>query len=248
MTDGEVKKFVDDIGFAIDAIRAKRTAAGKYGVDKVVLDEMDKQIVQLSAIKLEAQMELGDRSAGMEKNIIGRPKVVQGMDDFSEPKTKAAQLSDIGIQKQRAAEFEAMARNRPAVEQYIEESVSSGKAPTKSGALKIAKQQESYIKEDDTKPKKESPTAVRKKAAERDANIISAISGLIGGSETSYYGIDELVADIAANGENAVSTLKMFLSQWTALFETEENRKEVAKAIDDFYYRNIIRLKGEFNL
>ena len=243
----EVKQYVDVIGDAINGLKAKRNAAEHLNCDQSVIDEMDRQIREYSAMKLQAQMELGKRTAEMEKNITGRgDKVFHSVEDFKP--TKSNQLSTLGIAPQRANDFEKMHKNKDVVNQYIEESLEKGKAPSRNGALNEIKKQEAYIKESDVNPKKGKSKVDRKKAAERDANIEAAIFSLKGAGESTQYGIEELIADIAANGENAVSTLRMFLSQWAWLFQTDDSKKEVSKAIDDFYYRNIIYLKGEFNL
>ena len=67
------------------------------------------QIRKYSAFKIRCQMELGERTARMEKNITGRgDKVARTTGDFKPTKTK--QLSDLGISKQRASELKYITR------------------------------------------------------------------------------------------------------------------------------------------
>lgn len=251
MVTGEVKKFVDDISLAIDAIKAKRTAAGRYGFDKTSIDEMDEQIVQLSAIKLEALVELGGRTAEMETLSGNRTDLIRTVEEV---KTKSDQLKELGIAPQRATENEKMFHNKEIVDQYIADSVANGKVPSKRGVLREIDRKESYVEIDSmggvkTKSDRKGvdPRTIREEAKKRDSKIAEAINGLVS-KDASNYSIDDLVHDIVANGENAVSSLKMFLESKLDLFQGDEERKMVSKAIDESYWRKVVCLKGELNL
>ena len=131
----EVKDGVDKIGAIIGAL----SAAKKACADQADIDKVDDQIRSYSALRLRWQMELGRRTAAIEKNITGRgDKVVQTPDDFKP--TKTAALEALGISKQRASENERMASEPQIVEEYIERTVEQKETPTTSGALKASQE------------------------------------------------------------------------------------------------------------
>ena len=176
------------------------------------------------------------------------------MEDFSEPKSKSDQLKELGIAPQRATENEKMFHNKEIVDQYIANSISNGKVPSKRGVLREIDKKESYVEIDSmggvkTKSDRKGvdPRTIREEARKRDSKIAEAINGLVS-KDTSNYSIEDLVHDIAANGENAVSSLKMFLESKLDLFQGDEERKMVSKAIDESYWRKVVCLKGELNL
>ena len=92
------------------------------------------------------------------------------------------------------------------------------------------------------------PGGFSKEERERRAYIASAAQMLYDTGTDNQYNLDSLVCDIEANGNSACSVLKSLIEPWKHLFESDDGRKVIAKAIDDYYWRNIIRLKGEFNL
>ena len=69
-------------------------------------------------------MELGERTAKMEKSETAKSKVYE-----SEARTyKKDQLHSIGLSKQRASEYEQLVKpeNRPIVEHYLEKAETTG--------------------------------------------------------------------------------------------------------------------------
>ena len=132
----DIKQTVDKVGAYVDALAAAKRAT----TDQSTINEIDEQIRKYSAFKIRCQMELGERTARLEKNITGRgDKVARTTGDFKPTKTK--QLSDLGISTQRASEYEQLIKpeNKPIVEQYIKEREELKEAPTLSGALKEIK-------------------------------------------------------------------------------------------------------------
>lgn len=89
--------------------------------------------------ELKAQLELGKRTVKMGSNGGDRRS-----NNFSRQRmateTKNERLAEIGISHQRASEYERMAEDEETVEQYIEDSLANGKAPTKGGAYKEVKE------------------------------------------------------------------------------------------------------------
>lgn len=128
----DIKQYVDVIGDAIDALKAKRNAAGHLSVDKSILDEMDAQIREYSAMKLRAEMELGKKTAAMPKAQGVKSDFRQGTAEV--PKEKA--LGKIGISHQRASDMERMAKHEETVNRYIDHQLSIGETPTKAGAFR----------------------------------------------------------------------------------------------------------------
>lgn len=133
----EVKQYVDVIGDAINALKAKRSAAGHLNADKSIIDAMDSQIREYSAMKLRAEMEMGKRTAELEKNSGGDRR----SEEFQKSEvrtfeTKQSTLDELGIPKQRASEYERLARNETTVEAYIADRLAHDEVPTRSGAQK----------------------------------------------------------------------------------------------------------------
>lgn len=130
----EVKQCVDLIGDAIQALKSKRNAAGHIGASKAVIDEMDAQIREYSAMKLKAEIELGKRTAAIKPNTDfhgNRFSDVQGTDNT----TKQSELKSIGISRQRASDYERMAKHEAVVSDYIDRQLERGETPTKAGAM-----------------------------------------------------------------------------------------------------------------
>ena len=155
----DIKQYVDVIGDAIDALKAKRNAAGHLNVDKAVVDEMDAQIREYSAMKLSAEMELGKKTAALEQT----DHRYGNQHDISHPagEAKKDRLKKIGVSSQRASDMERMAKHEEVVNRYIDHQLSIGETPTKAGAFrKIA----------ETAPKPKTP----KQAAEEHIKEIKA--------------------------------------------------------------------------
>lgn len=127
----EVKQCVDLIGDAIQALKSKRNAAGHIGASKAVIDEMDTQIREYSAMKLKAEIELGKRTAAMPKAVNQHNVPHHGVVE----QTKTEALSEMGITQQRASDYERMAKHEAVVSDYIDRQLERGETPTKAGAM-----------------------------------------------------------------------------------------------------------------
>lgn len=127
----EVKQTVDKVGAYVDAL----AAAKKATTDQNTIDEIEEQIRKYSAFKMRCQIELGERTSKMETKSGQRNDLVRRSDEV---KSKSEQLSDLGLSKQRASEYEQLAKseNRPIVEHYLEKTEKAGEVPTSNGALK----------------------------------------------------------------------------------------------------------------
>jgi len=101
------------------------------------------QIRKYSAFKIRCQMELGERTARMEKGSGGDRKSSDFKSYHEETfeNTKKSQLSDIGLTRKQAWQNEQLIKpeNKPIVEQYIKEREELKEVPTLSGALKEIK-------------------------------------------------------------------------------------------------------------
>lgn len=144
MVISEVKTFLNDITFNIKAMEAQRKRMGEFGADQSDLDTMDWQIAQMKSLKLQAQVELGKRSAEMDTASGSRTDLIRNTEEV---KTKAEQLAELDITPQRANEYEKLAKHEDVVNQYIGEMLSKGKAPSTNGALNEVKKQSEYIAE-----------------------------------------------------------------------------------------------------
>ena len=131
----EVKQCVDLIGDAIQALKSKRNAAGHIGASKAVIDEMDAQIREYSAMKLKAEIELGKRTAAIPKTSGNQHTVLSPQ--CGESKTDA--LSQIGITPQRASDYERMAKHESYVDQYIDRKLELGQTPTRHEVMREIK-------------------------------------------------------------------------------------------------------------
>lgn len=163
----EVKQCVDLIGDAIQALKSKRNAAGHIGASKAVVDEMDAQIREYSAMKLKAEIELGKRTAAMPKAVNQYKMQVHGTDE--QHKEKA--LGEMGITKQRASEFERMAKHEGYVDQYIDRKLALGQTPTRHEVMREIQRAE----------RPDTPTQAAKQAIKeiQDAKVVD-----IGAAET----------------------------------------------------------------
>ena len=134
MPTEDVKQYVDVIGDAIDDMKAKLSAAKHLKWESTTIEQMTAQINEYSAMRIQAQIELGKRTAEMEKAVKGNQftgkRSAQGTD-----KPKAEQLQEMNLPRQRANEYERMARHEDVVNRYIEEQIENGETPTKAGAL-----------------------------------------------------------------------------------------------------------------
>lgn len=158
MPVGDVKQYVDIIGDALDGMKAQLSAAKHMNADKETIDMMERQINEYSAMRVQAQVELGKRTATLEKTDYKYGNQYAQSQGLGNAKTtKAEQLKNLNIDSKRASEYEAMARNEKTVNQYIEDTLADGKAPTKNGALKKIKEEKKLVEicdegEDDTEP------------------------------------------------------------------------------------------------
>lgn len=258
MAVGEVKTFIDNITFNINAIEAERRRAGKYGADQSTLDALEWQEIQLRAIKMKAQMELGKRSAEMNTEHGGdrRSENFNFRNAELETKTKSEQLAELGVKPQRAHEYEKMNKHEDLVNEYLEESLSERKMPSQNEVLKRIKEKESYIQEGevDTKSKRKGnpqnlvPGGFSQEERKSREQIENACRTLYDKDTISQFDLDSLLRMIEVNGSKSCSVLKQLLEQWKSLFETDEDKKAVIEAINNFYWRNIVALKEEFNL
>lgn len=147
MVISEVKTFLNDITFNIKAMEAQRKRMGEFGADQSDLETMDWQIAQMKSLKLQAQVEIGKRSAEMETNKEFHGNRFSEIRNAENTKTKAEQLAELDITPQRAHEYEKLAKHEDVVNQYIGEMLSKGKAPSTNGALNEIKKQSEYIEE-----------------------------------------------------------------------------------------------------
>ena len=259
MAVGEVKTFIDNITFNINAIEAERSRAGKYGADQNTLESLEWQEIQLRAIKMKAQAELGKRCAEMSGAAGGDRRSedfqISAVRNF-ETKTKSDQLAKLGIKPQRAHEYEKMNKHEDLVNEYLEESLSERKMPSQNEVLKRIKEKESFIQEGevDTKSKRKGnpqnlvPGGFSQEERKSREQIENACRTLYDKDTISQFDLDSLLRMIEVNGSKSCSVLKQLLEQWKSLFETDEDKKAVIEAINNFYWRNIVALKGEFNL
>lgn len=128
----DIKQTVDKVGAYVDALAAAKRAT----TDQSTINEIDDQIRKYSAFKIRCQMELGERTAKMEKANKWKTSNPNSRD-----LTKAEHLSSLGISSQRASEYENLVKpeNKPIVERYLEEQEELKEAPTLSGVLKEIK-------------------------------------------------------------------------------------------------------------
>lgn len=228
MPIGEVKTYVDVIGDAIDALKAKRSAAAHFNIDNETVAEMDRQIVEYSALKVQAQMELGKRTAAMEKTKGGDPTLFQGADERG-VKTKADQLAAINLKPQRASEFERMAEHEDIVSQYIIDALANGKAPTKGGALNEIERR--------TKPR---GFTAEDRASRRETDAI--VAEMYDTENVPEYTVEMLIGIIKANAEEYVGVFRRLLSDHRDLL-TDANRPTVEEAIDTYLIKEILKVK-----
>ena len=144
----EVKQTVDKVGGYIGML----VGAKKATTDQNTINEIDDQIRKYSAFKLRCQMELGERTAKMEKNTDFHGNQYSG--DFSHGKdTKTEKVSNLGLTPKQSWQNEQLVKpeNRPIVEHYLEKAETNQEVPTMAGALKEIKASEicgNYVGED----------------------------------------------------------------------------------------------------
>lgn len=225
----EVKTYVDVIGDAIDALKAKRSAAAHFNIDNETVQEMDRQIVEYSSLKVQAQVELGKRTAAMEKNTEFHGNQYGEIRGAENTKTKTSQLASIGLKPQRASEYERMAENEDIVSQYIIDSLANGKAPTKGGALNEIERR--------TKPR---GFTAEDRASRKETDAI--VAEMYDVNNVPEYTLDMLVGIIQANAEEYVGVFRRLLSDHKDLL-TPENIPIVEEAIDNYLINEILKVK-----
>ena len=245
----DVKKYVDLIGDAIDALKINRNASSHLNCDKSIIEEMERQIREYSALKVKAQIELGKRTAGMKgasggdhgNQYTGGKNPSRG----SLPNTKADQLAAIDLKPQRASEYERMAEEEETVERYIEKSLADGKAPSKSGALKAIEEKNSCIVEGQSAPaKKIRPTPIQAAAKDRDEKMSAAISRITNKEIVVGYVVDDLVSEIKANAERFESLFTTMLMVHERLISENDASELIADTIDKYIIKKFEELKG----
>lgn len=129
----DIKQTVDKVGAYVDALAAAKRAT----TDQNTINEIDDQIRKYSAFKIRCQMELGERTAKMEKSNKWKISNPNNRD-----LTKAEHLSSLGLSSQRASEYEKLVKpeNKLIVEQYLKKQEDVEEAPTLNGALKEIKE------------------------------------------------------------------------------------------------------------
>ena len=239
----DVKKYVDLIGDAIDALKIKRNASSHLNYDKSVIEEMERQIREYSALKVKAQLELGKRTRSISTNPGSRSDLSRGTAEVK--KGKWDELAEIGVSHQRASEYERMAEDEETVERYIEDTLASGKAPTKSGALKAIEDKNSCIVEGQAAPvKKSRPTPVQAAAKDRDEKMSAAISRITNREIVVEYAVDDLVSEIKANAERFESLFTTMLTVHKNLISDNGANDQIAEAIDKYIIKKFEELKG----
>lgn len=121
----EVKQTVDKVGAYVDALAAAKKAV----TDQNTINEIDEQIRKYSAFKIRCQMELGKRTAKIEKAPANQYKNATA-------KTRHMQLEELGIDHRRASENERMNADSEIVEHYLKRAEEKKEVPTSSGALR----------------------------------------------------------------------------------------------------------------
>ena len=129
----EVKQTVDKVGAYVDALAAAKKAV----TDQNTINEIDEQIRKYSAFKIRCQMELGERTAKMEKNTEFHGNRYSS--DFPTGKnTKTEKVSNLGLTPKQAWQNEQLVKpeNKPIVEHYLKKAEEKKEVPTSSGALR----------------------------------------------------------------------------------------------------------------
>ena len=239
----EVKQCVDLIGDAIQALKSKRNAAGHIGASKAVIDEMDAQIREYSAMKLKAEIELGKRTAAMPKQ--DRVKNLSP-ESRSVGLGKAEQLKSQGITSQRASDYERMARHESYVDQYIDRKLALGQTPTRHEVMREIK----------CADKPDTPTQAAKKAIKeiQDAKVVD-----IGSVETIKENQRVIEAEVAEKvykelmdaakcflvyseyGEDDVATVKKHIDS-----ERLELLRNAIKSVSGYAFRIGQKIGGQF--
>lgn len=161
LSDVEVKESVDKIGAYVNALSASKKAV----TDQSVIDEIDEQIRKYSALLIRYRMELGRRTARLEKAKNQYEMLSQASGEQSKKET----LERLGIISQRASENERLSANAEEVEKYLARAEEEGRAPTISGALRATK---------DTQPKNLFEQEL-KKAKERHDEFVQSDDQII---------------------------------------------------------------------
>lgn len=190
----DVKQYVDVIGDAINALKAKRNAAGHLNADKAVIDEMDSQIREYSAMKLKAEMELGKKTAAMPKAMNQHDELAEG-----DRKRKGDALAEIGIDRKTASNMERLAKHEEVVNRYIEHQLEIGETPTRSGAFK-------KIADLVPKPKSTKQIAMEKIDSIKSAPIVSIQDAVVIKEEQKVVD-SETSADVQRKMLNASSAI-----------------------------------------
>ena len=128
-----VKQYVDMAGAAIDGMKAQLKVQKTLGADKATLERMQAQINEYSGLRLKAEMELGKRTAEMEK---AKNQWENATAQCARPKTKESQLSDIGLTPRQASRYETLAKNEEIVNRYVDAELAAGCQPTRAGAAR----------------------------------------------------------------------------------------------------------------
>ena len=225
----------------IQAIRKLETAQGVYEQKKQEAQELA-ELVTLS------EMQIGKMLKEIPTQEGRRTDLETSLPYVNEVKTKTQIAEDLGYNKRQMFEFQHMADNEDAVKEAIIEAKENDDIVSRRAVMKKIKEKQEEVKTNEPLKKSFNPIQVRKEATIRDNNIAIAVASLKDSSTPVQYSIEDFVNDIAANGERTISALRSLLHSRTDLFELEENRKLIAKAIDDSYYRKIICLKEELKL
>lgn len=247
----DVAKFILIAPERAKAMAAEIRALKNVNMAQEVLAQKEEEQRMLNELILDAGARIGELTKEIPKATGGQPYQKNSTCDSgatSRPKTKEQIGAELGFTRHDMSRFEKLADNKDLIEEEKVAAREENRMPTRTNVLAKARERDKG-----TKPRKNNaqylvPGGFSQEERKSREQIANACRTLYDKNTAAQFDLDSLLKMIEVNGTKSCSVLKQLLEQWKHLFESDEEKKVIEEAINNYYWRNIVALKGEFNL
>ena len=248
----DVAKFMLIAPEKAKAQAAEIRAMRNLGVAQEVLAQKEEEQRMLNELILDAGSRIGELTREIPKSVGGRPlkeTCANGATSFEQkPKTKEQIGAELGFTRHDMSRFEKLADNKDLIEEEKVSAREENRMPTRTNVLAKARERDKGTKTRKNNGQYLVPGGFSQEERKSREQIANACRTLYDKNTASQFDLDSLLKMIEVNGTKSCSVLKQLLEQWKHLFESDDEKKVIEEAINNYYWRNIVALKGEFNL
>ena len=132
----DLSKFVLVNEERVQALRAQIRAIKKVNLAKDVYEQKLAEAQEIGEIVVEAGRKMGELLLTIQKQSGKRTDMATSSEGANEVKTKTEIISDMGMKKTVANEYQQMAQNPEAVQKAIEKAIENGDVVSRSQVMK----------------------------------------------------------------------------------------------------------------